>query len=265
LSELGDIFINDAFGTSHRAHSSIVGIQIPQRASGFLMKKELTYLGKALEKPKRPLVAILGGAKINDKIQLIMNMLGKVNGIIIVGGMSFSFLKQEGMKIGNSLYDKYSPKIVPEIMSKAKENGVTIHFPTDFICGNKFSSDAQTKTCTKEEGIPDGWMGLDCGKESSELFSSVILKAKTILWNGPPGVFEFEIFSNSTKLMLESVKEATMKGAVSIIGGGDTSSAVKKFGGENEVSHISTGGGASLEFLEGKCLPGLDFLNNFKN
>lgn len=265
LSELGDIFINDAFGTSHRAHSSIIGIQIPQRASGFLMKKELTYLGKALEKPKRPLLAIIGGAKIKDKIQLIMNMLGKVNGIIIVGGMAFSFLKQEGMKIGNSLYDNYSPKIVPKIIAKAKENGVSINFPVDFICGNKFSSDAQTKICTKEEGIPDGWMGLDCGKKSIEIFSSVILKSKTILWNGPPGVFEFDIFSNCTKLMLEAVKEATTKGAISIIGGGDTSSAVKKFNGENSVSHISTGGGASLEFLEGKCLPGLDFLNNLKN
>lgn len=265
LSKLGDVFINDAFGTSHRAHSSIVGIQIPERASGFLMKKELTYLGKALEKPKRPLIAIIGGAKIKDKILLIMNMLEKVNGIIVVGGMAFSFLKQDGMKIGNSLYDDYSPKIVPQIIAKAKENDVIIHFPVDFICGNKFSPDAEVKSCTKEEGIPEGWMGLDCGKKSSELFSSVILKSKTILWNGPPGVFEFEIFSSSTRLMLEAVKEATKKGAISVIGGGDTASAVKKFKGENEVSHISTGGGASLEFLEGKCLPGLNFLNDFSN
>merc|ERR1711934_877118 len=145
------------------------------------------------------------------------------------------------------------------------ENGVNINFPTDFVCGNKFSSDAQTKICTKEEGIPDGWMGLDCGRKSSELFSSVILKSKTILWNGPPGVFEFDIFGNCTKLMLESVKEATKKGAISIIGGGDTASAVKKFNGENEVSHISTGGGASLEFLEGKSLPGLVVLDVFKS
>lgn len=245
LSGLGDIFINDAFGTSHRAHSSMVGICTPKRASGFLMKKELTYLGKALEDPKRPLTAIIGGAKIKDKIQLIMNMLDKVDGIIIVGGMAFSFLKQDGMSIGNSLYDEYSPKIVPKILEKAKKNKVTISFPVDFVCGNKFSADAEIKNYTKEEGIPDGWMGLDCGKKSSQLFSSVILQSKTILWNGPPGVFEFDVFNNCTKLMLESVKEATKKGAISIIGGGDTASAVKKFNGENEVSHISTGGGQS--------------------
>jgi len=265
LSNLGNIFINDAFGTSHRAHSSIVGINISKRASGFLMKKELNYLGKALENPRRPLVAIIGGAKIKDKIQLIMNMLDKVNGIIIVGGMAFSFLKQNGMSIGNSLYDEYSPKIVPRIIEKAKKNKIDVVFPVDFVCGNKFSVDAETRDYTKEEGIPDGWMGLDCGKKSSQLFSSVILKSKTILWNGPPGVFEFDIFSNCTKLMLESVKEATKNGAISIIGGGDTASAVKKFKGENEVSHISTGGGASLEFLEGKCLPGLTVLDVSKD
>jgi len=265
LSGLGDIFINDAFGTSHRAHSSMVGICASIRASGFLMKKELTYLGKALENPKRPLTAIIGGAKIKDKIQLIMNMLDKVDAIIIVGGMAFSFLKQDGMNIGDSLYDQYSPKIVPKILEKARENKVVITFPVDFVCGNKFAADAEIKNYTREEGIPDGWMGLDCGKKSSQIFSSVILQSKTILWNGPPGVFEFDAFNNCTKLMLESVKEATKKGAVSIIGGGDTASAVKKFNGENEVSHISTGGGASLEFLEGKCLPGLAALDNITN
>jgi len=263
LSKLGDVYVNDAFGTAHRAHSSMVGCQLPQKAAGFLLKKELTYFAKALETPEAPFLAILGGAKVADKIQLIENMLDKVNEMIIGGGMAFTFLKElDGMSIGGSLYDAEGAKIVKGLMEKAKKNNVQIHLPVDFVTGSKFGEDAEVGTATKASGIPDGWMGLDIGADSIVKFTEVVGRAKTIVWNGPPGVFEFENFAKGTKSLMDAVVHATEKGATSIIGGGDTATCCAKYKTEEKVSHVSTGGGASLELLEGKVLPGVAALSN---
>lgn len=263
LTALGDVFINDAFGTAHRAHSSMVGIDLPQKASGFLMKKELEYFAKALESPKRPFLAILGGAKVSDKIQLIDNLLGKVDSLIICGGMGFTFKKTlENVKIGNSLFDEAGSKTVGDLMEKAKKNNVEVVLPVDYITADSFSKDAKTGTATDEEGIPDGWMGLDCGAKSIELYKSAINKAQTILWNGPPGVFEFEAFANGTKQTLDAAVDAAEAGKIVIIGGGDTATVAAKYKVEDKLSHVSTGGGASLELLEGKELPGVSALSS---
>uniref|UniRef100_A0A0B7BNI1 Phosphoglycerate kinase n=1 Tax=Arion vulgaris TaxID=1028688 RepID=A0A0B7BNI1_9EUPU len=262
LSKLGDIYVNDAFGTAHRAHSSMVGVNLPVKVAGFLMKRELEYFAKALENPTRPFLAILGGAKISDKILLIENLLDKVDEMIIGGGMAFTFLKVlNNMEIGNSLFDAEGSKIVHKLVEKAKSKNVQLHLPKDFVTADKFAEDAKTGTATVESGIPAGWMGLDVGHLTSEQFSSVIERAKTILWNGPPGVFEFESCSHGTKKMMDAVVRATEKGAVSIIGGGDTATCAKKFNTEDKLSHVSTGGGASLELLEGKPMPGVEALN----
>lgn len=254
---------DDAFGTAHRAHSSMVGVDLPQKASGFLMKKELEYFAKALEAPERPFLAILGGAKISDKIQLIDNLLTKVDSLIIFGGMAFTFKKTlENVKIGNSLFDEAGSKIVGDLMEKAKKNGVKIVLPTDYITGDKFAKDAKVGYSTDADGIPDGWMGLDCGDKSLKLFKAAIGEAKTILWNGPPGVFEFEAFAKGTKATLDAAVEAAESGKVVIIGGGDTASEVARYGVEDKLSHVSTGGGASLELLEGKELPGVAALSS---
>lgn len=263
LSTLGDVYVNDAFGTAHRAHSSMVGCQLAQRASGFLLKKELTYFAKALESPERPFLAILGGAKVADKIQLIDNMLDKVNEMIIGGGMAFTFLKVlNNMEIGNSLYDDDGAKIVQKLMDKAKANNVNILLPTDFVTGDKFGEDATVGIATVEAGVPAGSMGLDVGPETNNAITKVILRAKTIVWNGPPGVFEFPNFATGTKNMMDAVVQATQNGATSIIGGGDTATCCAKFNTEDKVSHVSTGGGASLELLEGKNLPGVAALSD---
>ncbi|KAI8912819.1 phosphoglycerate kinase [Gorgonomyces haynaldii] len=263
LSKLGDVYINDAFGTAHRAHSSMVGVDLSVKAAGFLMKKELDFFAKALEAPDHPFLAILGGAKVSDKIQLIENLLDKVNHMIIGGGMAFTFLKvMEGMKIGNSLFDQPGSEIVPKLLEKAKQKGVQLYLPVDFVIADKFDKDAKTGYTTKEEGIPDGWMGLDCGKKSNEIFRSVIVKCKTILWNGPAGVFEFPNFANGTQSLLEACCEAFKNGATTIVGGGDTATAVAQANRESEFSHVSTGGGASLELLEGKQLPGVVALSS---
>ncbi|XP_038055252.1 phosphoglycerate kinase-like [Patiria miniata] len=263
LSKLGDVYINDAFGTAHRAHSSMVGVALPQKAAGFLMKKELAYFAKALDNPERPFLAILGGAKVKDKIKLISNMLDKVNEMIIVGGMAFTFLKVlNGMEIGGSLFDEDGSKIVGELMQKAEKNGVTMHLPTDFITADKFAEDAQVGSATVQSGIPNGWMGLDCGATSVASFQAVVNKAKVIVWNGPVGVFEFDNFASGTKAVMDSVVLATEKGATTIIGGGDTATCAAKWGTEDKVSHVSTGGGASLELLEGKTLPGVAALSD---
>ncbi|RKF75097.1 Phosphoglycerate kinase [Golovinomyces cichoracearum] len=263
LTALGDVFINDAFGTAHRAHSSMVGINLPQKASGFLMKKELEYFAKALESPKRPFLAILGGAKVSDKIQLIDNLLGKVDSLIICGGMGFTFKKTlENVKIGDSLFDEAGSKTVGHLMEKAMKNKVEIVLPVDYITADSFSKDAKTGTATDEEGIPDGWMGLDCGAKSIELYKSAINKAETILWNGPPGVFEFEAFANGTKKTLDAAVDAAQAGKIVIIGGGDTATVAAKYKVEDKLSHVSTGGGASLELLEGKELPGVSALSS---
>ncbi|KAH8594326.1 phosphoglycerate kinase [Bisporella sp. PMI_857] len=263
LTALGDIFINDAFGTAHRAHSSMVGVDLPQKASGFLMKKELEYFAKAIEKPERPFLAILGGAKVSDKIQLIDNLLGKVDSLIVCGGMAFTFKKTlENVKIGNSLFDADGAKIVGDLVEKAKKNNVKLVLPVDYVTADSFSKDAKTGSATDEEGIPDGWMGLDCGPKSIELFKKTINDAKTILWNGPPGVFEFDAFANGTKATLDVAVDAAQNGKIVIIGGGDTATVAAKYKVEDKLSHVSTGGGASLELLEGKELPGVTALSS---
>jgi phosphoglycerate kinase len=263
LSKLADVYVNDAFGTSHRAHSSVTGVELPRKVAGFLVEKELAAFAAVLENPQRPLLAILGGAKIADKIPLIRNLVEKADDIIIGGGMAYTFHKVlNGMQIGNSLFDPAGAEIVAELVAKAKEKGVRIHLPVDFITGDAFSPTANTGSATVESGIPDGWEGFDCGPKTRELFAKVIASAKTIVWNGPCGVFEFDIFAEGTKAMANAVAAATAAGAITIVGGGDTATAAKKFGVIDKVTHASTGGGASLELLEGKILPGVAALND---
>lgn len=263
LTALGDVFINDAFGTAHRAHSSMVGVDLPQKASGFLMKKELDYFAQALESPKRPFLAILGGAKVSDKIQLIDNLLDKVNLLIVCGGMAFTFKKTlEGVSIGDSLFDQAGSEKVAALVEKAKKNNVELVLPVDYITADAFSATANTSTATDEAGIPDGWMGLDCGEKSIKLYEAAIDKAQTILWNGPPGVFEMEKFANGTKKTMDAALKATKAGKTVIIGGGDTATVAANYKVEDQLSHVSTGGGASLELLEGKELPGVSALSS---
>jgi phosphoglycerate kinase len=263
LSKLGDVYVNDAFGTAHRAHSSMVGVSLPVKVAGFLMEAELNAFNAVIHEPKRPLLAILGGAKIADKIPLINNLLDKANEIIIGGGMSFTFKKVlEGMEIGESLFDPEGAKIAAELFAKAKAKGVTITLPVDFVCADKFDANANTQIRTDKEGIPAGWMGLDAGPKSQALFGAVIGRSKTIVWNGPAGVFEFEKFADGTKAMAADIAKATAAGATTVVGGGDTATAAKKFKVADKVTHCSTGGGASLEFLEGKKLPGVAFLES---
>jgi len=262
LTKLGDVYINDAFGTAHRDHSSMTGVQLPQRACGYLMKKELDAFGAVLDHPKRPLLAILGGAKVADKIQLINNLLDKADEIIIGGGMAFTFKKVlNNMAIGNSLYDAEGAKLVPDLMKKAQEKGKKIILPVDYVCGDKFAADAQVKVADDATGIADGWLGLDVGPKSTAIFLDAIKNAKTIIWNGPAGVFEFPAFEKGTKAMADAIVAATQAGATTVIGGGDTATAAKKYGADKKVTHTSTGGGASLEFLEGKVLPGVAALS----
>ncbi|XP_068676527.1 phosphoglycerate kinase 1-like [Montipora foliosa] len=263
LAKLGDIYVNDAFGTAHRAHGSMVGVNLPIKAAGFLMQKELVYFSKAMENPERPYLAILGGAKVADKILLIENLLDKVDDMIIGGGMAYTFVKVlHNMEIGKSLFDEDGSKIINKICDKAKEKGVKIHLPTDFVAASKFADDADTASATLESGIPADWMGLDIGPESLKKFQEVVMKAKTIVWNGPMGVFEMSKFEVGTKGIMDAVVAATKSGTVSIIGGGDTATCCAKYGTENLVSHVSTGGGASLELLEGKTLPGVAALSD---
>lgn len=263
LTRLGDVYVNDAFGTAHRPHSSMVGVNLPQKAAGLLLQKELDYFGKALSAPERPFLAILGGAKVADKIQLIENLLDKVDEMIIGGGMAYTFKKElSGMKIGKSLYDAAGAKIVGTVMAKAEARGVRIHLPVDFQTGDKFSNDATLGLATEHEGIGDEVEGMDAGPESRKLFAAAVGRAKTIVWNGPVGVFEFDKFAQGTRSLADAVAAATARGATTIIGGGDTATAAAKFGVEEKVSHVSTGGGASLELLEGKVLPGVSALTD---
>ena len=241
----------------------MVGVELPQKASGFLMKKELDYFAQALENPKRPFLAILGGAKVSDKIQLIDNLLGKVDSLIICGGMAFTFKKTlDNVKIGNSLFDEAGSKKCADLIKKAKDNNVKIVFPVDYITADKFDKDAKTGYATDEQGIEDGWMGLDCGDRSIKLYKETIDEAKTILWNGPPGVFEMDAFAKGTKATMDAAVDAAQSGKIVIIGGGDTATVAAKYGVEDKLSHVSTGGGASLELLEGKELPGVSALSS---
>lgn len=270
LSKLGDVYVNDAFGTAHRKHSSMVGIDLPKRAAGFLMKQELEAFAKVLDHPKRPVLAILGGAKVSDKIQLIENLIDKANEIIIGGGMAYTFLKVlSKMEIGTSLFDSQGGDIVPKVMEKAKSKGVKIHLPVDFkICdqfdfkAKKLPAGAKTQIVTVQQVIPAGWQGLDCGPASIKQFEEVIGRAKTIVWNGPMGVFESADFAAGTREVMDALVAATKRGAVTVIGGGDTATAAVQWHVDDKVTHCSTGGGASLELLEGKELPGIAALSD---
>jgi len=263
LTRLGDVFVNDAFGTAHRAHSSMVGVALTDKAAGFLMEAELKAFAAVLDHPRRPLLAILGGAKIADKIPLIKNLLAKADAIIIGGGMAYTFKKViDGMTIGDSLFDAEGAKIVQALADEAKARGVKLIFPVDYVCADKFDPAANTQAATDATGIPAGWQGLDAGPASIALYREAILGAKTIIWNGPPGVFEFEKFAGATKAMAAAIAEATANGATTVVGGGDTATAAKKAKVADKVTHCSTGGGASLEFLEGKVLPGVAYLES---
>jgi len=263
IRNLADVYVNDAFGTAHRAHSSMLGEGFDVRCAGFLMAKELDAFAKVLDAPARPVLGILGGAKVSDKIQLIMNLLDKVDKLIIGGGMAYTFLKvTENLEIGTSLYDEEGAKIVPDIMEKAKKLGVEIILPHDWVISSKFGEDGEISISNKEAGIPSHMMGLDCGPESRIQNAAAVKSSKTILWNGPMGVFEMAKFEEGTKSLMDAVVEATKEGVVTVIGGGDTATACKKYDCEDKVSHCSTGGGASLELLEGKVLPGVAALTD---
>ncbi len=263
LAAHADLFVNDAFGSSHRAHSSVAGVTefLKPSVSGFLLEKEIAYLNDSVNNPTRPFVAILGGAKVSDKIGVIENLLDKVDSIIIGGGMTYTFYKAKGLPIGDSLVEEDKIELAGELISKAREKGIDLLLPVDSVVAKEFKNDAENKI-VGEDGIEEGWMALDIGPKSVKLFSERILDAKTIVWNGPMGVFEMESFSEGTFKVAEALAEATSQGAVTIIGGGDSASAIKEAGLEHKVSHVSTGGGASLEFLEGKELPGVAALSD---
>jgi len=263
LASLGTFYVNDAFGTAHRAHAStaIIAEFFPgKKAFGYVMAKEVANAIKVMANPERPFTAIVGGAKVSDKILIVENLLNIANNIIIGGGMAYTFFKAQGGVIGNSLCEDERLDTCLEILQKAKEKGVNIYLPMDSTIADKFAADATTTNC-ESNGIPSGWMGLDIGKKASADFKEVVLKSKTILWNGPMGVFEMDAFANGTKTIAEAVAEATNNGAFSLIGGGDSAAAVYKFGFENQVSYVSTGGGALLEYFEGKELPGIAAIN----
>ena len=262
LASYGDIFCNDAFGTAHRAHAStaVITKYIPTSVSGFLLEKEIEYLGNAVENPVRPFVAILGGAKVSDKLAVVNNLLTKVNTLIIGGGMAYTFLKAMGHSIGSSLCEDDQLQYAKDMIAKAKEMGVDFLLPVDTVAADKFDAEANTQIVG--EDIPEGWMGLDIGPKTVELYSNAIKNAKTVVWNGPMGVFEMEKFNKGTFGVCAAVAEVKANGGISIIGGGDSVAAVNKSGMAPKMSHISTGGGASLEYLEGKVLPGVDALSN---
>ena len=260
LASLGDIYVNDAFGTAHRAHASttIIAQFFPNdKCFGTLLAKEIESLNKVLKDSEKPVTAVLGGSKVSSKITVIENILDKVDHLIIGGGMTFTFIKAQGGKIGESICEDDKLDLALEILEKAKAKNVQVHIPVDVIAANDFSNNAQTQVVNVNE-IPDGWQGLDAGPESLERFKKVILESKTILWNGPLGVFEMETFAKGTIALGEFIAEATEKGAFSLVGGGDSVAAVKQFGLEPKMSYVSTGGGAMLEMLEGKSLPGID-------
>lgn len=259
LASFGDIYVNDAFGTAHRAHASttIIAQFFPtEKCFGLLLAKEIESLNKVLKDSQKPVTAVLGGSKVSSKITVIENILDKVDHMIIGGGMTFTFVKALGGKVGNSICEDDKQELALEILRLAKEKGVQIHIPVDVVAADSFSNDANTKIVDVRE-IPDGWEGLDAGPKSLEAFKKVILESKTILWNGPLGVFEMESFAKGTIALGDYIAEATAKGAFSLVGGGDSVAAVKQFGFEDKVSYVSTGGGAMLEMLEGRILPGI--------
>ena len=259
LSKLGDIYINDAFGTAHRAHASttIVAKFFPNnKCFGYLLANEIKAIDKVLASGEKPVTAILGGSKVSSKITIIENILDKVDHLIVGGGMTYTFVKAQGGKIGDSICEDDKQELALNILAEAKKKGVKIHLPVDVIAADDFNNDANTKVCDVTN-IPDGWQGLDAGPETLKNFRDVILQSKTILWNGPVGVFEMSTFAKGTISIGEAIDEATQKGAFSLVGGGDSVAAVKQFGFSEKVSYVSTGGGAMLESLEGKKLPGI--------
>jgi phosphoglycerate kinase len=265
LSKYGDVYVNDAFGTAHRAHASTAVIAqyfgAGKKMFGLLMEGEVAAAEKVMHEAQKPFVAIIGGAKVSDKILIIENLLEKATDIIIGGGMAYTFFKAMGGQIGNSLCEDDRLETAKELLAKAEAKGVCIHLPQDSIFADKFAADANTSSGLNTE-IPDGWMGLDIGQMACDTFSKVIRDSKTILWNGPMGVFEMDKFQHGTKCIADAVKAATANGAFSLVGGGDSVAAVNKFGYTNDVSYVSTGGGAMLEFFEGKELPGIAAIKN---
>ena len=262
LSALADIYINDAYGTTHREHASTATIAqfFSEKAPGILLEKEIKSLKKLMDKPKKPVTAIIGGAKVSSKISVIANTIGFVDNLIVGGGMAYTFIKNNGGRIGDSIFEADRLRDCSEILSKAKNENVNVFLPEDVLCSNEFSDDGLKKVTDIYE-VPEGWQGLDIGPKTMEKFEQVILGSSTILWNGPMGVFEIPAFENGTHAVAKSVAKATQNGAYSLIGGGDSVAAIKKFNLQNQVSFISTGGGAMLESLEGKLLPGIKALS----
>ena len=262
LAAYGDVYVNDAFGTAHRAHASTETVaHFLPAVAGFLMEKEIEYLGKAIENPARPYVAIIGGAKISGKIDVIQNLMGKVDALLIGGGMMFTFYKAQGMEIGKSLLEQDKVELAKKILDDAKAKNVKLLLPVDTLVADKFDNAAATKV-VPVNAIPSDWAGVDIGPETIKRFTDEITKAKTVVWNGPMGVFEMPNFAKGTTAVAQALAVATKRGAVTIVGGGDSASAIAQAGLDTSVSHVSTGGGASLEFLEGKILPGVAALND---
>lgn len=263
LASLGDVYVNDAFGSAHRVHASTEGVTrfIKPAVAGYLMKKELDYLGKALENPARPFTAILGGAKVSGKIDVIQNLMNKVDTLIIGGGMAYTFFKAQGMEIGNSILEVDKIELAKSILDEVSKRSIKFLLPVDCVIAEKFDNDAQKKFVPANK-IEAGWQGLDIGPETIKLFREVIQSSKTIVWNGPMGVFEFDNFAEGTTDIAKALAEVTKSGAITVVGGGDSAAAIAKAGLEKAVTHVSTGGGASLEFLEGKVLPGVAALTD---
>jgi phosphoglycerate kinase len=262
LAAFGDVYVNDAFGTAHRAHASTETVaKFLPAVSGFLMEKELEYLGKAIESPARPFVAVLGGAKISGKIDVIQNLMNKVDALLIGGGMMFTFFKAQGLEIGKSLLEADKVDLARKILDGARSRGIRLLLPVDCLVAEKFDNAAATKV-GKVDAIPSDWAGVDIGPETAALFAAEISNSRTAVWNGPMGVFEMPNFAKGTLAVARALAEATKKGAVTIVGGGDSASAIAQAGLDGAVSHVSTGGGASLEFLEGKVLPGVAALED---
>ena len=262
LAAYGDVYVNDAFGTAHRPHASTETVaHFLPAVAGFLMEKELDYLSKAIENPAKPYVAVLGGAKISGKIDVIQNLMAKVDALLIGGGMMYTFYKAQGMEIGKSLLEEDKVELAKKLLADAKANNVRLMLPVDTVVADKFDNAAATKVIPVN-AIPADWAGVDIGPETIKLFADEIRKAKTVVWNGPMGVFEMSNFAKGTNAIAQALADATRAGAVTIVGGGDSASAIAKAGLEKQVSHVSTGGGASLEFLEGKILPGVAALND---
>ncbi len=259
LAKLGDVYVNDAFGTAHRAHASTAGVVkfLPIAALGYLIRKELDFLGGLLENPRQPYVAVLGGAKISDKLKVIENLMERVQALVIGGGMANTFLAAQGFALGDSLVDDESLDLAAGLVEQARNRGVQLHLPTDGVLAQALKADVETKTVALPDGVPEGWKLLDIGPQTLAAYKSVVQNAKTVFWNGPLGVFEILPFAAGTVGVAQALAQATAGGAVTVVGGGDSAAAVQQSGLDEHVSHISTGGGASLEFLEGRELPGV--------